>query len=537
MPPPICRLLRALALLLVADAVAADPAPAPVPERLSLADAVHAALARQPALAIRREAILQREAYLLQAAGEFDPLLSASFAASRARTPGVNREALNFQSYLRNAGIDPPALTETLDPFATANEVRSVDFNYELSLTRKLRSGIVVGPQAFVNVNEGLSPATAPLATGRLGLVVQVPLLRGLGTDSTGAREAAARGEADVARLLYRHELAAQAARTAEAYWSSRAAAEVALIRRDLAARAAALLDSARPLVRASILPPAVLSQAEANVLEKDSVRLEADLAATHARLELARALGLDAAGFAAPPEATDTFPAVAPATAVSPDRIVTWIDSALAARADHQAARRSRDPAAVLARKAQSDLRPRLDVGLQAGYAGLSGGRYALDALRERRTSGNAAVTIRLDWPLRNSLQQGLLREARSRERETEARLAALVADISAEVAGAVRESAHRAELAFAAERAVAVADQALREERARLGLGETSLPDVIALENALGEARLRLVGARAGYALAVVRLRYAAGALFADLGADGTFALASLTTLPAPP
>jgi outer membrane protein TolC len=530
---PFCRLTCAVALLLAVERGAAET----VPARLSLAEAVQSALSRQPALALRREALLQREAYLLQTAGEFDPTLSALFAASRARTPGVNREALNFQSYLRNAGIDPPALTETLDPFAATNEVRIDDFNYRINFTRKLRNGIVVGPVASVNVNEGLSPPTAPLATGTLGFMVQVPLLRGLGTASSGAREAAARGEVEVARLLYRHELAQQAVRTAVAYWGSRAAAETAQLRLDLAARAAALLESTRPLIQASILPPTVLAQAEANALEKESLRLEANLAAAHARVELARALGLAPADFASPPEAVEPFPAVAAAAGTVPDRLVAWIESALAARADHQAARRSRDPAALLARKAQSDLRPRLDVGLQAGYAGLSGGRYPLDALRERRTSGNAAVTVQLDWPLRNSLQQGLLREARSREREAEARLAALAADIAADVAAAVRESALRAELALAAERTVAAADAAVRGEQARLGLGESSLPDVIALENALGEARLQQVNAHAGYAIAIVRLRFATGTLFSDLGADGSFTLARLTLLPASP
>ena len=80
-------------------------------------------------------------------------------------------------------------------------------------------------------------------------------------------------------------------------------------------------------------------------------------------------------------------------------------------------------------------------------------------------------------------------------------------------------------------------MADQAVREERDRLGIGETSLPDVIALENSLSEARLRLTAARAGYAVAVVRFRFAVGALFAESNADGTFELANLTQLPLSP
>ncbi|MEY2878421.1 MAG: hypothetical protein RLZZ15_801 [Verrucomicrobiota bacterium] len=534
MPPPLRRILCAAALLLGASARAAEPPP---PETVSLRDAVLGALARNPALAVRREEIAQREARGLQAAGEFDPHLSALFNATRNRAPGVNREALTFQSYLRNAGVDSPALNDSLDPLATANVVRVDDFNYQLGLAQKLRNGIVFGPVASVNVNEGLSPVIAPLTTGRVSLVVQVPLLRGLGADSTGAREAAARGEAEVARLLYRHELAAQAARTAGAYWASRAAAEAAAIRRDTEARAADLLAAMRPLVTAAVLAPGALTQAEANLLEKHAVRLEADLAASTAHTELGRALGLAPAHLARTPRATDAFPAVPAALDGAPEKISAWIAFALAHRADHQAVRHSREPAALLARKAQRDLLPRLDLAVQAGYATLSAGRNALDGLSERRTGGNGALTVSLDWPLRNTLQRGELREARAREREAEARLAVLVGDIAGEVATAVREAALRAELVAAAERALAVAERAVRQERERLGLGETSLPDVIALENSLGEARLRLTAARAGFAVAVVRFRFAVGSLFAGQSAEGAFELANLTQLPASP
>ncbi len=531
---PLRRTLCACALLLCAEVCSAEPPP---PTAVSLREAVLGALARNPALAIRREDIAQRDARTLQAGGEFDPRLTALFSAARSRTPGVNREALTFQSYLKAAGIDSPALNDSLDPFATANEVHVEDFNYQLNFVQKLRNGIVLIPQAAINVNEGKSPPLAPLATGRFGLAVQVPLLRGLGSDSTGAREAAARGEAEVARLLYRHDLAAQAARTAGAYWASRAAADTVAIRRDGETRAAELLAAMKLLVQSSVLPPVVLSQAEANVLEKRAIRLEAELAATNARIELGRALGLPPETMVSPPAATETFPAVPADVAAAPEKISAWIGFALAHRADHLAVRRSREPAALLARKAQHDLRPRLDLGLQAGYAGLSAGRQPFDALRERRTSGSGAVTVNLDWPLRNRLQQGELREARSREREVEARVALLVSEIAGEVALAVRETALRAELAAAAARALDVADQAVREERDRLGIGETSLPDVIALENSLSEARLRLTAARAGYAVAVVRFRFAVGALFAESSADGTFELANLTQLPLSP
>jgi outer membrane protein TolC len=516
-----------------AGPLAAEPAHA----RFSLLEAVDAALTRQPALAVRREEIARHEALLQQTAGEFDPLLSARFSAVRSRTPGVNREALNFQSYLRNAGIDPPALTETLDPFAATNAVRLDDFNYQLNFAHKLRNGIVYGPQAFVNVNEGLSPATTPLASGRLGFVIQIPLLRGLGRSANGAREAAARGEADVARLLYRHELAAQVARTAAAYWTARAAAEIAAVQRDTAARAVALLETMRTLVRGSILPPTFVSQAEANVLSREAVRLEADLASAQARIELGRSIGLPAGEIVAPPEPADPFPALGPLPDLAPAGVSAWIPAALAARADHLAARRARDPAALLARQAAHNLLPRADLSLQTGYAGLAPGRQPLDGLRERRTSGNAAVTLELDWPLRNNFRQGQLREARAREREIESRLAAVAADIAAEVVSAAREASLRADLVRAADLALALAERAVADARERLGLGESSLPDVIGLENALIDARIRQIAARAGYAGAIVRFRFSVGAIFTDGGTDAAFAVSSLTTLPALP
>ncbi len=524
------------AVLLLAGG-GARAAESPPPASLTLREAVLSALAQNPALALRREDIAQRDARRLQTAGEFDPHLNALYSAAHVRTPGVNRDALTFQSYLRSAGVDPPALTDTLDPFSDVNVIRYEDYNYQLSLTQKLRNGIVISPQASVNVNEGISPIIAPIASGRVGLAVQVPLLRGLGRDATGAREAAARGEVEVARLLYRHDLAVQAARTATAYWTSCAADETARIRRDSETRATTLLESMRVLVQASVLPPALLTQAEANLLEKRAIRLDSELAAGTARIELGRALGLAPERIALTPEPTEAFPAVAAAPVGNLEAIAAWVAFALMRRADHLAVRRSRDPAAILARKAQRDLLPRLDVGLQAGYAGLSAGRTPLDALQERRTGGNAAVTISLDWPLRNSLQTGELREARAREREVEARVAVLVREIAADVATAARELSLRAELAAAVIDALRVAERAVTEERERLRIGETSLPDVIALENALNEARLRRTAAQAGYAITLTRFRFAVGALFDEERSDGTFELASLIQVPPSP
>jgi outer membrane protein TolC len=352
-----------------------------------------------------------------------------------------------------------------------------------------------------------------------------------------GAAEAAARGDVEVARLLYRHALAEQAFNTVRAYWSARAAQAAVAVQRDDEARAQRLHDGIRVLVETRIFAPNILLQSEANLRQKSTSTHAAELTALDATFTLGRIMGLPAAELARAVAPDQALPADITSTAAAEDaaRRVRWIERALRQRADFLAVRQSEVPLRVLAQQAELDLKPRVDLSVRGGYAGLSRGHSVIEPLTQRLTGANGELGVMLEWPGANTYQRGLLRSRRAAMRQAELTTAQLQSDIAADVCAALAEVRLRAETMRNAGATAAIARKAVEQEQRRLQTGEATVLDVINLENLMSSARLSQIDAQAGYAIAVARLRYAVGEVFLPDQADRSFPLADLTQLPA--
>lgn len=480
--------------------------------QFSLDAAVRRALAQSPAVRVREAEIDRREGVREQAAGEFDWVTSASIARIKERHPAVD----SFGRDIVDAGD-----TTT----------------YGVAATRKLRNGVIVQPSTQVGMADGNSPPAPAVGTSQLNLQIIVPLLRGLGQDSTGAAEAAARGDVEVARLLYRHALADQAFNTVRAYWSARAAQAVVAVQRDDEGRAQRLHDGIRVLVEARVFPPNMLLQSEANLRQKSTSTHSAELSALEAVFTLGRIMGLNSSEMAraATPDQALPGEGIASAAAPDPERRVRWIERALRQRADFLAVRQSEVPLRVLSQQAELDLKPRVDLSVRGGYAGLDRGHSLITPLTQRLTGANGELGVVLEWPGANTYQRGLLRSRRAAQRQAELTTAQAQSDIAADVCTALAEVRLRAETMRNAAATAEIARRAVEQEQRRLQTGEATVLDVINLENLMSSARLSQIDAQAGYAIAVARLRYAVGEVFLAENRDQSFQLADLTQLPA--
>jgi outer membrane protein TolC len=503
----------ALALLLPLGCLwpAAAGAAAP-PAQFPLDAAVRRTLAQSPAVQMREAEIDRREGVREQASGEFDWRTTASTLRFKDRTPSI-------------------------DPLGRDTVTAGDTTTYSVGVTRKLRSGVILQPSTQVAMVDGNSPPSPALGSSQLSLQIVVPLLRGLGTDSTGAAEAAARGDVEVARLLYRHALAEQAFATVQAYWTARAAQAAIAVRRDEESRAQRLHDGIKVLVDTRIFAPNLLLQSEANLRQKSIGTQSAELTALEAIFTLGRIMGLPPAEMARAAAPDEPLPGEIATPAAVQDAALRgrWIERALRQRADFQAVRQSEVPLRVLARQAEKDLKPRLDLSVRGGYEGLNRGHSLLEPLSQRLTGANGEVGVVLDWPGANTYQRGLLRSRRAAQRQAELTTAQSQSDIAAEVCTALAEVRLRAETMANARATADIARKAVDQEQRRLQTGEATVLDVINLENLLSSARLSEIDAQAGYAIAVARLRHAVGEIFLADQADRSFPLADLTQLPA--
>jgi outer membrane protein len=515
MPCPSFRFCFCIPLLLVGLSLACRGADTSAAGQISLRDALVTTLKQSPAVRVQEAAIEQKSGVADQASGLFDWTGTGGINVVKERTPTLGAPG-----------------TEPVDA--------STQTSYSAGVGKIFRNGISVRPSVGAVVTRD-NPATTPLGapsaagTSQLNLQIDVPLLRGLGVDDTGAVEAAARGDVKVARLLYQQSLAYQAFATAASYWTCRAADEVFIVQRDQEVAAERLVESTKVLVDARVFPPAFLLQANANLAAQRTVRTKAELLAKSARITLGQAIGLGPEQIVATPAPTDAFPAVG--ASISPDagRRASLVGRALQFRADYLASQASAVPLDILARQAVLELKPRLDLSVNAGYRGLSTGPDLVAPLNHRLTGANGGIGLTMAWPFKNTYQRGLLRERRADLRVAQAQTEALGQQIGSQVLIALEQVRLGADAVRSGQEAVEIARRAIGAQNERLRSGEGTVLDLISLQNLSASARISLINDEAAYATAVAQLRFALGQIFDQPDATNSpFALGDLAAVP---
>lgn len=498
-------------LQIIAVSLGLSAACAAAPATLTLQDAVVISLRQDPALRVQAEAIEQQSGLLGQASGAFDWIGNGGASVSRERTPVIG-----------------PAGTSPVD--ATTQE------QYSIGVDKLFRNGISISPTATVAVNGTQSPYAPTYGASQVSFAINVPLLRGLGNDDTGAAEAAQRGDVKVARLLYESALASQALTVASNYWASKAADETLDIQLDVEKGAERLVESTKVLVDGKVFAPAYLLQAEANLRDKRSTRIAAELAAKTARYALGLSMGLRAEQIGSTPGPSDDFPALVPtmepASGATQNQL---INSAIETRPDMLAQRESVVPLNILARAAQLELKPLVNLSLSAGYAGLNSGSSLLLPLNQRITGANGQVGLTYSLPFENTYQLGLLRERRADARVAEAQADDYTRQVANSVLLALESVRLNADNVRSAKETVDLADRALSAQYESLKAGTSTIIDVITLENLSSEARVNYVSAYASYATALAQFRFALGVVFTQPNPTSeSFSLSNLTALP---
>ena len=208
------------------------------------------------------------------------------------------------------------------------------------------------------------------------------------------------------------------------------------------------LVESTKVLVESGVFPPAYLLQAEANLREKRTVRINAELDAHQARFSLGQSLGLAPEAIATTPAPVDAFPALTASLAPFDNQTrSSLIVRALQHRSDYLAVKQSLIPLNILARQAELNLKPEVNLAASAGYKGLNAGSSPISPLGKRLTGLNAEVGISVAWPFKNTYQRGLLRTRRANLDQVEAEAAQLAQSVAGEVLLAIEQLRLRAD------------------------------------------------------------------------------------------
>jgi outer membrane protein TolC len=194
------------------------------------------------------------------------------------------------------------------------------------------------------------------------------------------------------------------------------------------------------------------------------------------------------------------------------------YVQQAFSRRADYLAAQRRVGESRVLLLAAQNGLKPRLNLNFEAGGSGLSEGTAPAQFFNSPYHSiqgPDAIAGITYNFPLRNNVAAGDVRQAQATLNQAQLKAADLSRRISSSVVIALSAVRNAAVGLDKARESVRSFEAALQGEREKFSLGFNSLVDVLTVEDRLTSAMTSQVSAELSYALALTQLRFATGTI----------------------
>jgi len=358
-----------------------------------------------------------------------------------------------------------------------------------------------------------------------LGFSLLQPLLRDFGLGLTTIFVRIAENREGISTLDYRTRLSSLIQRITEAYWAIVFARENLEVQKKGVELAQALLQGAEARVRAGVLPPVAVTEAQAEKARREESVIIAENDLEIARTNLRLTLNFN-------PKSTFFPRRIEPADSPSLFHLeidrATTLETALARRPEVLSANLNVQNQALQVRHAENQLLPRLDLKAGAGLTGLGGqlkpgpdtnpfpGNYstALDRLGSGKYY-DYSVGVVLQFPLGNAQAKSRLAQARIGLDQARARQRDLVSQVTLEVEKALRDIEANFKRIQTTALARELADENLQAQEKRFQVGLVTQKDVIDFQSRFLEARGAELRAIIDYNNSLSRLKLAEGTL----------------------
>jgi outer membrane protein len=470
---------------------------------LTLLDAVQSVLVNQPLVQIQQQQVNISKGIKQQASGQFDTSFSGGITQSRTNTPLT----VFLQQQALASGITTGNLVTTLTSYnASAGKLfrTGISASVVLAVTRDLD-----------NVTQGRG-----VNTSHFDLVVNIPLLRGLGNEAVAAQEAADSLEVEASNLDLAQLTAQLMSTAASDYWNFVAGQENLRIAQDSEQRGRSYVDNVQAFIDADRVPRSDIHEVTANLAGRTATRIGAEQQIEFARLQLAVDMGLTPDQMLSLPHAVDDFPnpenqPLPPNEFAAKQR---YLAESLRRRADFLAAGKRSAEARRLLVAARNQLLPALNLNVITGYSGLKEGKgfeQLFGASIQGAQGVDAALGISFTFPPRNDVARGQLVQNLALLNQAELRRTQITENITAMVSVELDAVRAAIEQVKKAREAVNSFQLALAAERERYRMGISSVVEVLTVEDALTTALTNQVQAQLAFALALTLLRIATGTL----------------------
>ncbi|MGA2019010.1 MAG: TolC family protein [Candidatus Sulfotelmatobacter sp.] len=481
---------------------------APLPSRsapsISLLDAVRSTLVNHTLLRIQEEQVNINRGIKQQASGQFDTLLGSSVGQTRTNTP--------LTLYLQQQAL--------LIGISTNNLVTNLT-TYNASAGKLFRSG--VSASIVLGVTRDLDNVTqgGGVNGSHVGLMVNIPLLRGLGNEAVAAQEGADSLEVEASLLDFDQLVAQLMANAASSYWNFVAAHRGLRIAQDSEQRGREYVENVQAFIDADRVPRSDIHEVTANLAARTATRIAAEHQVELARQQLALDMGLPPEQMLSLPDARDDFPSPEnqPLPSNGSAAMQYYLGESLRRRADFLAAGKRYAEARRLLAGAKNQLLPSLDLSVSTGYSGLQEGKGPEQFFQApyRGVQGvDAALALNYTFPPRNDIARGQVVQNAAALNQALLRKTQIAEGITAAVSVAVDGVRAAAEQVRKTGESVNSFQLALTAERERYRMAISSVVEVLTVEDALTTALTNQVQAGLSFSLALTQLRLATGTLF---------------------
>lgn len=492
---------------------------------ISLREALLKTLEAQPGVKIEEEKVIQSEGQLQAASGQFDWVALGTISTEQERQHLTNEQEAQAKLVAASSGTD------------FSDTTREETNIYSIGLRKQLRSGPVISPSLSTLDIENISSGIQSQNRADVNVDILIPLMRGFGKEITGAEEMAAESNLNATELLSKHNISESIFLTTSAYWNSLAALQRLKILEDTEIRAKEIYDLVELLVKGGELEPVIIKQAKAQLYQRQANVRQSRRDYYESKQALAVAIGFTPKKLPNAPQPQGPFPQVINPQMLDKKSIEGYIDEALDSRGDYLAAKINVDTENILTQKAKNDIKPRLNLNLRVGYSGLSeednATRYYRSPL-SNYAGPNAFAGLSLELPIRNNAARGEFRRRMSLLKEADLTTSQLSNSIASDVLVAMerlRISAQEYQLAKQSAEAYQVS---VENEKRKIRIGESSLTDLIDIEDRYAGARITLVEALRKYASALTELRFVTGTILTEEKRNFRLNLGRLLTLP---
>jgi outer membrane protein TolC len=362
------------------------------------------------------------------------------------------------------------------------------------------------------------------------GLTLDLPLGRGAGI-SADAPERAAAQAASAASHFLEQSASEVSLSTVVAYVDLAAAQDRVRLLDESVRRQERILEGTQELVNADQVPAIDLKRTSARLAQTRSDALSARATLSTARLDLQRAMGLEAKTIEVTPLAGETLEALLPDDLSGPGELEALVARALDHRGDVLASSELYEANNILAEAARHDLAPEFGLRFNVSFNGLhesfkdrwydlEGFYRAADGTIAGPSYGGA-LTFKL--PLGNNSARGRLLQAEASTAQARIDEVDLQRDVRLrliETRGTVE--ATRATLAALGD-SVRYSQETLESSVELFRAGELSVIDSLFTEEQVTQARLGWIDAAQRYLSALAQLRFEAHGLLAGQVEEG--------------